>query len=978
MQDRGERHSLQKTVRRKEEPQGGGASPGIKRIGKASASGKDGVDKVKGSGEFEGARVRPKGKLPALEPPHQQQGEGGGSMEGSPAMRKGQLPPLEQQEQDIAVDEVDVERGDASLGVVATEGGENRTEESVVVVPAAASAAEMAEGGPSGNTEGEAAAPGGNREGEGSGQEGSVAQVRAQESKPAVTPVHKGKRDGEGAVGMNAFASQTASSDPVSTLMVSPYQLRFNRTPATRNLPRPLTERGPLHKPLYAVSPNDGSKSAREHSASNHTPSKKKSRLGKTPVKEVSAHSLGQLSSSSLVSPGGGPSVPVDLLYGPKGPMLTYGVKQRYVERPGARPEGIIQMPFGRYFELQEPVNVHEVWSQESLERLPSKDLVDKELLEDVDYPVGLSNFEEHPGARINSPLSVRALEAAGCLTEDLGKQTLEEMVTQAGGDEEVGALRYEFHVKSRAGLMAILMEHRAKLERSAMGVGPRELGTLTKSGRSRGTGSSSKKEGSVDRGRHSMERVKAMERRRMEILLKSHIAAKDRVKDLQEKLSDKFDAKARLLEEMREELRERNMRKYEQHYEKREELVQKLEEAQEETERAIRAKQQVAEQAAREAQSKVMRRIELKKEMQRLRNMQHEERKIMAARAIETSRRKKQEKAAGVLEAYEVRNQHRESLLEQRRDMYRKFHHDRELFNHVVDEYRERGTFSKLASKVEIISQFLELDPSSVPIDFEDRNPSAYLLHRNQHVYGSVARGVYSYFKFRHSTMDRVSITLKSSLGDPDLYVGNHTCPWPSAEACVWKKEHHGDDRLVLHSFDKHFNVGFMYIGIRGTTDSNFSLLVKWRDEASPGEESLGDDVRQELAKQRQLQVAEEASQDMGGSNQHRDPASLEAKEGGSERGHVEVGEDGEGGAAARKAGDGDDVEEVDEGGVSRSKDEGDTAVAREARGSSKKKHGEHSCHLSPLLPLLFSLFFLERCAVFLCAHIHTSHQHL
>ena len=54
MQDRGERHSLQKTVRRKEEPQGGGASPGIKRIGKASASGKDGVDKVKGSGEFEG------------------------------------------------------------------------------------------------------------------------------------------------------------------------------------------------------------------------------------------------------------------------------------------------------------------------------------------------------------------------------------------------------------------------------------------------------------------------------------------------------------------------------------------------------------------------------------------------------------------------------------------------------------------------------------------------------------------------------------------------------------------------------------------------------------------------------------------------------------------------------------------------------------------------------------------------------------
>jgi hypothetical protein len=48
--------------------------------------------------------------------------------------------------------------------------------------------------------------------------------------------------------------------------------------------------------------------------------------------------------------------------------------------------------------------------------------------------------------------------------------------------------------------------------------------------------------------------------------------------------------------------------------------------------------------------------------------------------------------------------------------------------------------------------------------------------LKRNEWVKGAVKKGQYSYFKFKHKcTKGRVCIQLKTTGGDPDIYVGNH-----------------------------------------------------------------------------------------------------------------------------------------------------------------------------------------------------------
>lgn len=578
----------------------------------------------------------------------------------------------------------------------------------------------------------------------------------------------------------------------------------------------------------------DGSQTSRAYASLSPRKKPRQAKAGQASKDPLSHPLTQQLSAEKLAQANPKSDVAVDPLFGPKGPLLTYGVKQRYVAKPGSKVEGVLQMPIGRYFELLEPVSVQAVLSHDTMDRLASAPVG----LRDVDFRVGLDNFHQHPTARINSPVSLRALDAAGCVTEDLELRSLEHMVRETGGDEEMGALRYDFHLKARQGILAILAEHRTKLERAARGVGPRELGTVPVASKKK-DGMTESTARMIGKGRSSIEKVEVMERRRMETLLKSHIAAKDRVRDLQEKLRDKFQTKADLLAEMRNDLHERNVTKFIQNLEKRGELLQKLDEEHKAKMNAVLHRQEQAERAAKSAQDKVVRRLQMKTELNKLKNGQHKAKKIMAARAVENAERRRQQKIANDFQVKEQKSRHREEMLLQRDELYRRMHADRLLFSQVVEEYREKGTFSKVAVEIDIINQFLELDPKSVPRAFEDRNPEAVLLRRNETIYSQVAKGEYAFFKFKHNTMDRVSIALKSTLGDPDLYVGNHECPFPDHIQCVWKKEQHGDDKLVLHSFNKHFNVGYMYIGVRGTTDASFSLAVKWHDDAAPGDES-------------------------------------------------------------------------------------------------------------------------------------------
>lgn len=103
----------------------------------------------------------------------------------------------------------------------------------------------------------------------------------------------------------------------------------------------------------------------------------------------------------------------------------------------------------------------------------------------------------------------------------------------------------------------------------------------------------------------------------------------------------------------------------------------------------------------------------------------------------------------------------------------------------------------------------------------------------------------MYQFYKFKHNTMDRVIIALKCTKGDPDLFVGNHECPYPDNSWSIWRHSEYGEDKIVLHSFDKGFVVGYMYVSVRGTTDASYSLVVKWREEGEPGEEDVAGVVK-------------------------------------------------------------------------------------------------------------------------------------
>jgi hypothetical protein len=43
--------------------------------------------------------------------------------------------------------------------------------------------------------------------------------------------------------------------------------------------------------------------------------------------------------------------------------------------------------------------------------------------------------------------------------------------------------------------------------------------------------------------------------------------------------------------------------------------------------------------------------------------------------------------------------------------------------------------------------------------------------------------------------------VLVQGKSGDPDLMVGNSTCPFPTKESCTWKKAGFGDDKITISS---------------------------------------------------------------------------------------------------------------------------------------------------------------------------------
>ena len=133
------------------------------------------------------------------------------------------------------------------------------------------------------------------------------------------------------------------------------------------------------------------------------------------------------------------------------------------------------------------------------------------------------------------------------------------------------------------------------------------------------------------------------------------------------------------------------------------------------------------------------------------------------------------------------------------------------------------------------------------------DKNEDATALIRGITVRGTVKENGYEYYKFKIlNTRAVIKIKLTAVAGDPDLYVGNYTCPYPikvrTDAPCntlfllpkqwlqgnaTWSKAGFGDDSLSIYFFDSNFAPGWYYVGVHGAVASGYTLRVSWKEEA-------------------------------------------------------------------------------------------------------------------------------------------------
>lgn len=65
--------------------------------------------------------------------------------------------------------------------------------------------------------------------------------------------------------------------------------------------------------------------------------------------------------------------------------------------------------------------------------------------------------------------------------------------------------------------------------------------------------------------------------------------------------------------------------------------------------------------------------------------------------------------------------------------------------------------------------------------------------------------------------------------------------CPEPTKSACTWCKAGFGDDKLTVYYFDRRFAPGYIYVGVYGATDSEFSIKSWWKEVGVDNENSKG-----------------------------------------------------------------------------------------------------------------------------------------
>lgn len=156
-----------------------------------------------------------------------------------------------------------------------------------------------------------------------------------------------------------------------------------------------------------------------------------------------------------------------------------------------------------------------------------------------------------------------------------------------------------------------------------------------------------------------------------------------------------------------------------------------------------------------------------------------------------------------------------------------------------LVEGFEATGEFKQpphAPDLTDLVGDIIAIDTSELEVQEEDGNEEAFLLTRHVWHKESVKKGQYAYFKFKHKcTKGRINIQLKTTRGDPDLFVGNHQVPYPSKEDFIWRLPDADRTKCTIHPFDKGFVVGYMYIAVYGYSESDFSIKVRWKEHGDP-----------------------------------------------------------------------------------------------------------------------------------------------
>eukprot|EP00293_Proteomonas_sulcata_P005028 CAMPEP_0184328152 /NCGR_PEP_ID=MMETSP1049-20130417/143471_1 /TAXON_ID=77928 /ORGANISM="Proteomonas sulcata, Strain CCMP704" /LENGTH=391 /DNA_ID=CAMNT_0026650447 /DNA_START=87 /DNA_END=1262 /DNA_ORIENTATION=+ len=235
-----------------------------------------------------------------------------------------------------------------------------------------------------------------------------------------------------------------------------------------------------------------------------------------------------------------------------------------------------------------------------------------------------------------------------------------------------------------------------------------------------------------------------------------------------------------------------------------------------------------VAEHNQREATARVLEKLHVEGEVAKMKRERHMLRVLMANRAVEYQKEQILERMSRKQAEQLKYDTARQKIHEEGMERLKKLQIKKTTFMKAIQYFKDKGHFPE-QEEMEVIGDFVNLDPAYIPEVEEDLNPQALLLQDGEIVSDEVARGETKFYKYKHEfTTGSLNVVLKTQEGDPDLYIGNHTCPNPSLEHHTWSNTVRGDDSITIHYFDPNFIVGFYYIGVLGETDSNYKISVK------------------------------------------------------------------------------------------------------------------------------------------------------